>query len=194
MVSDGFDLSDVRNEMRLLGLGWSKLPARVKIAGVVSLVIIVAVLGGNDGRSDVVPVQTGRSSFLQPAQTPLETPTLRAATATSVRATAPAVAATATLVPATATPAPPTPVPPTGTPIPPTPTPPTVTPIPPPAPVPDAPPVEDCTPGYSPCIPPGSDVDCAGGSGNGPRYTGRVTVTGSDPYDLDRDGNGVGCQ
>ena len=53
---------------------------------------------------------------------------------------------------------------------------------------------ENCTPGYDPCIPPGSDVDCAGGSGNGPRYTGRVEVSGSDPYDLDRDGDGVGCE
>jgi hypothetical protein len=53
----------------------------------------------------------------------------------------------------------------------------------------------DCTPGYSPCIPPGSDVDCAGGSGDGPRYVqGPVTVTGSDPYGLDSDGNGVGCE
>lgn len=51
-----------------------------------------------------------------------------------------------------------------------------------------------CTPGYSPCIPPASDVDCAGGSGNGPAYVqGPVYVTGSDPYDLDRDGDGVGC-
>ncbi|UQX89170.1 hypothetical protein M6D93_03990 [Jatrophihabitans telluris] len=54
---------------------------------------------------------------------------------------------------------------------------------------------QNCTPGYSPCIPPGPDVDCAGGSGNGPRYvTGPIYVTGSDPYGLDRDGNGVGCQ
>lgn len=52
-----------------------------------------------------------------------------------------------------------------------------------------------CTPGYSPCIPPGDDVDCAGGSGNGPRYVqGPITVTGPDIYGLDRDGNGVGCQ
>jgi len=51
----------------------------------------------------------------------------------------------------------------------------------------------DCTPGYDPCLPPASDYDCAGGSGNGPEYTGRVRVTGSDPYDLDRDGDGVGC-
>jgi hypothetical protein len=53
----------------------------------------------------------------------------------------------------------------------------------------------DCTPGYDPCIPPGPDVDCAGGSGNGPRYVrGPVRVTGPDIYDLDRDGNGIGCQ
>jgi endonuclease YncB( thermonuclease family) len=51
-----------------------------------------------------------------------------------------------------------------------------------------------CTAGYSPCIPPGPDVDCRGGSGDGPRYVdGPVRVTGSDPYDLDRDDNGVGC-
>jgi hypothetical protein len=53
----------------------------------------------------------------------------------------------------------------------------------------------NCTPGYSPCIPPGSDVDCAGGSGNGPRYVdGPIYVTGSDPYDLDRVGDGVACE
>jgi hypothetical protein len=52
----------------------------------------------------------------------------------------------------------------------------------------------NCTPGYDPCIPPGSDVDCAGGSGNGPRYVqGPVRVTGDDPYRLDSDGDGIGC-
>jgi hypothetical protein len=56
-------------------------------------------------------------------------------------------------------------------------------------------PPPDCTPGYSPCIPPGPDVDCAGGTGDGPRYVqGPVIVTGSDPYGLDRDGDGVGCE
>jgi hypothetical protein len=51
-----------------------------------------------------------------------------------------------------------------------------------------------CTPGYRPCIRPGPDVDCRGGSGNGPRYVdGPVRVTGSDPYDLDIDDDGVGC-
>ncbi|MCA1703450.1 MAG: hypothetical protein LC808_09405 [Actinobacteria bacterium] len=52
-----------------------------------------------------------------------------------------------------------------------------------------------CAAGYDPCIGPGDDVDCAGGSGDGPRYVdGPVYVTGSDPYDLDRDSDGVGCE
>ena len=51
-----------------------------------------------------------------------------------------------------------------------------------------------CTPGYSPCLPPASDYDCAGGSRDGPKYTGYVTVTGSDPYGLDSDGDGAGCE
>jgi hypothetical protein len=59
---------------------------------------------------------------------------------------------------------------------------------------PPPPPSVDCQ-GYSPCIPPGGDVDCAGGSGDGPRYVnGPVYVNGSDPYDLDRDGDGVACE
>jgi beta-lactam-binding protein with PASTA domain len=52
----------------------------------------------------------------------------------------------------------------------------------------------NCTPGYSPCLPPASDYDCRGGSDDGPKYTGPVRVTGSDPYDLDRDGDGKACE
>lgn len=52
----------------------------------------------------------------------------------------------------------------------------------------------NCHPSYTPCVPNASDVDCLGGSGNGPEYTGRVTVIGPDVYDLDRDGNGIGCE
>ncbi len=53
-----------------------------------------------------------------------------------------------------------------------------------------------CDPNYSgPCVPIASDVDCAGGSGNGPAYvSGPVTVVGNDIYGLDRDGNGVACE
>jgi resuscitation-promoting factor RpfB len=50
------------------------------------------------------------------------------------------------------------------------------------------------TPGYEPCLPPAFDYDCRGGSGNGPKHTGRVRVTGPDPYDLDRDGDGKACE
>jgi hypothetical protein len=56
-----------------------------------------------------------------------------------------------------------------------------------------------CTPGYSPCLIDhnGADYDCAGGTGNGPYYTepGVVySVTGSDPYGLDGDNDGRGCE
>jgi resuscitation-promoting factor RpfB len=53
-----------------------------------------------------------------------------------------------------------------------------------------------CDPNYSgACVPITSDVDCAGGSGNGPAYvSGPVKVIGVDIYDLDRDGNGYGCE
>jgi hypothetical protein len=58
---------------------------------------------------------------------------------------------------------------------------------------------QNCTAGYSPCLiyHGGADYDCFGGSGNGPYYTepGVVyTVTGSDPYDLDADSDGRGCE
>lgn len=52
-----------------------------------------------------------------------------------------------------------------------------------------------CDPNYSgECVPIASDVDCAGGSGNGPEYVrGPVQVVGDDIYDLDRDGDGTAC-
>jgi hypothetical protein len=59
---------------------------------------------------------------------------------------------------------------------------------------PDAGATRNCTPGYSPCLPPALDYDCSDGKGNGPEYTGPVRVTGSDPYDLDRDGDGKACE
>lgn len=53
-----------------------------------------------------------------------------------------------------------------------------------------------CHPSYAgACLDPGaSDYDCAGGSGNGPLYTGTVRVVGPDVFDLDRDGDGIGCE
>lgn len=53
-----------------------------------------------------------------------------------------------------------------------------------------------CHPSYSGvCLNPNaSDYDCAGGSGNGPYYTGKVRVVGPDVFGLDRDGDGWGCE
>jgi hypothetical protein len=61
--------------------------------------------------------------------------------------------------------------------------------------VPETTPPPACHPSYVPCIEPGSDVDCAGGSGNGPRYVeGPVQVVGPDDYGLDSDRDGIGCE
>jgi resuscitation-promoting factor RpfB len=53
-----------------------------------------------------------------------------------------------------------------------------------------------CDPNYAgACVPIASDVDCAGGSGNGPAYVeGPVRVVGRDIYDLDDDNDGIGCE
>jgi hypothetical protein len=53
-----------------------------------------------------------------------------------------------------------------------------------------------CDSNYSgACVPIASDVDCEGGSGNGPEYvSGPVTVVGDDIYGLDNNSDGVGCE
>jgi hypothetical protein len=56
-------------------------------------------------------------------------------------------------------------------------------------------PDDDCDPNYEgACLDPNSvDYDCQGGSGDGPDYTGTVTVVGDDHFGLDRDGDGTAC-
>jgi hypothetical protein len=52
-----------------------------------------------------------------------------------------------------------------------------------------------CNPNYSGCVPNASDVDCSGGSGNGPEYVaGPIRVIGSDIYRLDSDHDGIACE
>lgn len=66
----------------------------------------------------------------------------------------------------------------------------------PPEPPPTAPP-DNCHGSYQgECLEVGiGDYDCAGGSGNGPNYVqGTVRVVGPDEFDLDRDGDGLGCE
>jgi len=52
-----------------------------------------------------------------------------------------------------------------------------------------------CDPNYAgACVPVASDVDCAGGSGDGPAYVeGPVRVVGDDVYDLNRDDDDIAC-
>jgi hypothetical protein len=47
-----------------------------------------------------------------------------------------------------------------------------------------------CEPGYSPCLPVVSDLDCS----QIPDSKKPIHVTGSDPYRLDGDGDGLGCE
>jgi Excalibur calcium-binding domain len=47
-----------------------------------------------------------------------------------------------------------------------------------------------CQPGYSPCLPRAADLNCA----DIPASKRPVRVTGSDPYRLDGDGDGIACE
>ena len=58
-------------------------------------------------------------------------------------------------------------------------------------------PARNCDPAYPDvCLHDGiGDYDCAGGSGNGPNYvSGPIRVRSPDPFRLDADGDGVGCE
>ena len=58
-------------------------------------------------------------------------------------------------------------------------------------------PASNCHPSYpGACLDPtASDYDCAGGSGNGPKYvSGPVQVRSPDPFDLDSNSDGIGCE
>jgi hypothetical protein len=74
------------------------------------------------------------------------------------------------------------------------------TPPPPPSTAPPPPPTapeQGCDPSYPDvCLDPAvEDYDCAGGTGNGPEYVeGPIRVLPPDPFDLDREGDGVGCE
>jgi endonuclease YncB( thermonuclease family) len=56
---------------------------------------------------------------------------------------------------------------------------------------PPTPPQQGCEPGYDPCLPITADLDCADVEALG---LAPVHVSGSDPYRLDGDGDGIGCE
>jgi hypothetical protein len=63
------------------------------------------------------------------------------------------------------------------------------------APKPKPQPASNCDSNYTgACVPVASDVDCAGGDGDGPEYVeGPVQIVGDDVYDLNRDDDSIAC-
>jgi hypothetical protein len=159
------------------------------VTGVIGLFVIAAIAGSPDDEDEMVATERSMTSE-EPTNTERSTTTERETTTTEAPTTTtepPTTTEATTTTPTTAPPPPPT----TTAPAPPPPT--TAAPAPPPPPPPPPPP-NDCHPSYDPCVPVASDVDCLGGSGDGPVYTGTVRVIGPDEYGLDDDGDGVGCE
>lgn len=161
---------------------YSRPEARWLAGGLLVVSVLFAIVSANEdpeATQDVSAGSAATTSTVRSTTTERIVTTTAAATTTT---TAPPTTTTTTAPPTTTTAAPTTTSPPTTAP----PPPPTTA-----APVPLA--SGNCHPSYDPCVPFASDVDCLGGKGNGPAYTGRVTVIGYDEYDLDADGDGIGC-
>jgi hypothetical protein len=152
-------------------------------AAVVGAILWVGIGASSNQSTDD---SSAASASSEPKRDVVTTTTERLTTTTEAQTTTTEAPTTTT------TTAPPT----TTTTLPPTTT--TAPPPPPPPPVPQAvvqaPTGGGCHPSYDPCVPYASDVDCAGGSGNGPEYTGTVRVVGPDEYGLDSDDDGWGCE
>jgi hypothetical protein len=157
---------------------WARIVVPIAAAFLL-LVGVAAVAGEPDQNGDRVATADAETTTTDQPSTTKRTTTSQLTTTTST--TSPPTTTT-TAPPTTTTTAPPPP--PTPAPAPPPPPPTTASPA----------PAENCHPSYDPCVPVASDVDCAGGSGNGPAYTGTVSVIGPDVYGLDSDGDGVGCE
>ncbi|WP_199443725.1 hypothetical protein [Umezawaea beigongshangensis] len=170
-------------------------------AAVVGVFLVIGVLLGENSPSSTTaalrtdssttaPATTSRPTTTRPSTTvPTTTvPTTTVPTTTVPTTTVPTTTVPTTTVPTTTVPRTTAVAPPPAPPAPPVVVPP---PVAPPAPV-QRP---ACDPNYTGCVPVASDVDCEGGTGNGPAYVaGPVRVIGSDVYDLDRDGDGDACE
>lgn len=164
--------------------------ARIRPMSVVQIAVAAA---GVLFLAACAPVDTSDAGLTGPAPSITATPTTSAPTTTAPTTTAPTTAPT-TAAPTAGSVAP-LPLPkPKPKPIPkPAPKPaPKPSPAPKPAPAPST-----CDPNYAgQCLKDGiGDYDCSSGSGNGPNYVyGTVRVVGSDPFGLDRDNDGLGCE
>lgn len=176
-----------------VGLRWRRPQVLVPaVLGAIALIGAAAVLsppsdgqlvaGGSSVAADEVTTSTVGTTAVVSATT--GSPTTEVATTAAPATEAPTTAARATAAPTTnaaPTTTRPTTMPPT--------TAPSVVPV--------KPLSSGCDPNYTgACVPLASDVDCAGGSGNGPAYVqGPVRVVGQDIYGLDgNDNDGIGCE
>jgi hypothetical protein len=160
---------------RRRGLFSSHRPAWIA-AAVIAVAFFGAVANANDDSSPSVTTANDVATTTTPPPTTTQpTTTLATTTATIAPTPAPKPQAPPPPAPKTTTPKQAAPAPP----------PPEAQPEPQPA----------CDRNYSGCVPVASDVDCQGGTGNGPAYVaGPIRVIGSDIYGLDRDGNGIACE
>jgi hypothetical protein len=175
-MSDDLEAQSQTESADQLAKPWYRRWWAITAGGLLALFVLAGIFGDDTGSTTTAePTAAATSGPSEPEPTEQITPPLQTPTTTAALPPAPATAV-----------APPPPVEPPPV-APPVPEP--VAPVPPPA-----EPADECHPSYDPCVPIASDVDCEGGSGNGPVYTGTVRVIGSDEYDLDRDGDGVGCE
>ena len=149
------------------------LPMWIQVGSWAMAALIVAGIIGASvgaGENETATITTERSTTTE-RQTTTESTTTTTAAPTTTTAPPPPPTTAITASP----PPPPSPAP---------------APVPAPAPAPPS----GCHPSYDPCVPIAPDVDCRGGSGDGPDNTGTVTVIGPDVYGLDGDSDGVGCE
>lgn len=145
------------------------------------------IAGGVLGAIFLIVVAANSGTPTTPTAADSSTTTTTTTTKTTTTTTAPPTTTTTTTT--TVAPAPP----PVTQPPAPAPTTREVTQAPPPPP---PAPAQECHPSYTPCVPIASDVDCEGGSGDGPAYVrGPIQVIGPDVYRLDgNDKDGIGCE
>lgn len=148
---------------------WAQIPVGT-LVGLFAIGIVAAPFTEDDTRDIATEVAVERSTTTTSTSTTTTTSTTSSTTTTTTTVpptTVPPATTRATTAPRTAPPA-------------------------------TDPPSGGCHSSYSgACVPIASDVDCGGGSGNGPAYVyeKRFRVVGPDVYDLDgNDNDGIACE
>ncbi len=152
------------------------------------LAIVIAVAAQPSGPPDTIAVRPQSSAATSPAAepsaspSPSPSPSTESPSPSAVPTTVPPVPAPVDVAPKVTVPKPTAarPAPPRKT-----------------VPKPPVKPQGNCNPAYpTKCLKDGiGDYDCSSGKGNGPNYAvGPLTVRAPDPFELDSDGDGIGCE